>query len=292
MREGALGQVAFVRGVAGSTYQFGRRPGYRRRCDLGAALHRLSSLRSVAVPLGRRWRKSSPPPEKRRRDTTATVTARMASESPSLRLSGARPNSRNEIYGDAPHPRIDLSIRRFRSDPDRRLRGTSGATTPPFRRGSRQSRACGASVAARRGLPRFDSFAVAALRRSHSQRHGRRARPRGRPAIPPSRARGRSIGGHRPGGARQRRAAHGRGAASHVEARRTSRPARRFAGPERRSQRRGPLKKSSATGSARRSPSRRAPPARRLRPWPTTGRASSSSPRGRRGTTRPSMRDS
>jgi myo-inositol 2-dehydrogenase/D-chiro-inositol 1-dehydrogenase len=118
IREGALGQVEFVRGVASSTYQFGRRfPEYRRRRDLGGgvlielAVHHfdlwwylLGEDVEEVVAVSR---------AKDGDDTTATVTARMASGVvvTSAFSEHASEQHEIEIYGD--RGRIRASIYRF-----------------------------------------------------------------------------------------------------------------------------------------------------------------------------------
>jgi predicted dehydrogenase len=118
VREGALGQVAFVRGVASSTYQFGRRfPEYRRRRDLGGGV-----LIELAVHHFDLWRYLlgeevaeivATSRAINGEDTTATVTARMASGVlVTSAFSGyAAEQHEIEIYGD--RGRIRASIYRF-----------------------------------------------------------------------------------------------------------------------------------------------------------------------------------
>jgi myo-inositol 2-dehydrogenase / D-chiro-inositol 1-dehydrogenase len=118
VREGALGEVAFVRGVASSNYQFGRRfPEYRRRRDLGGGV-----LFELAVHHFDLWRYMlgeevaeivATSHAKNGEDATATVTARMASGIlvTSVFSEYAAEQHEIEIYGD--RGRVRASIYRF-----------------------------------------------------------------------------------------------------------------------------------------------------------------------------------
>jgi len=118
VREGALGEVAFVRGVASSNYQFGRRfPEYRRRRDLGGGV-----LFELAVHHFDLWRYMlgeevaeivATSHAKNGEDATATVTARMASGIlvTSAFSEYAAEQHEIEIYGD--RGRVRASIYRF-----------------------------------------------------------------------------------------------------------------------------------------------------------------------------------
>ncbi len=118
IRGGELGQVEFLRGVASSTYQFGRRfPEYRRRRDLGGGV-----LIELAVHHFDLWRYLlgeeveeivAASQAKDGEDTTATVTARMASGVlvTSAFSEHAAEQHEIEIYGD--RGRVRASIYKF-----------------------------------------------------------------------------------------------------------------------------------------------------------------------------------
>jgi predicted dehydrogenase len=156
IRAGALGEVEFLRGVASSTYQFGRRfPDYRRRRDLGGGV-----LIELAVHHFDLWRYLleeeveeivATSQAKSGEDTTATVTARMTSGVlvTSAFSEHAAEQHEIEIYGD--RGRIRASIYRFdgfdlvptgvyEGHPVRRLRRFIEALggVPPAVRASRQ----------------------------------------------------------------------------------------------------------------------------------------------------------
>ena len=209
-----MGQVEFLRGVASSTYQFGRPfPEYRRRRDLGGGV-----LIELAVHHFDLWRyllgedvdeivavSRSTDGD----DTTATVVARMASGVmvTSVFSEHAAEQHEIEIYGD--RGRIRASFYRFDGFdvvptapttviPSGGSAGSSGALGrlpgalgPPGTAGSSSSRSarCGST----------SSTASSAARRG--------AEPRGRPAVAAGRAGRGAIGRQRPGRARDRRAA-------------------------------------------------------------------------------------
>lgn len=118
IREGVLGNVEFVRGVASSTYQFGRRfPEYRKRRDLGGgvlielAVHHFDLWRYL---LGEEVeRVVAVSQAKDGEDATATVTARMASGVMVTSVFSERAAEQHEIeiYGN--RGRIRASIYRF-----------------------------------------------------------------------------------------------------------------------------------------------------------------------------------
>jgi predicted dehydrogenase len=115
IRDGEVGTVEFVRGVASSTYQFGRRfPEYRKRRDLGGgtlielAVHHFDLWRYLlgeevdeVVAMSRSTLGD---------DTTATVIASMASGAmvTSAFSEGAAEQNEIEIYGDRGRIRATL----------------------------------------------------------------------------------------------------------------------------------------------------------------------------------------
>ncbi len=118
IRDGALGRVELLRGVASSTYQLGRRfPEYRRRRDLGGgvlielAVHHFDLWRYLLGEEVEEIVATSQANEGE--DTTATVTARMKSGIlvTSAFSEHAAEQHEIEIYGD--RGRIRASIYRF-----------------------------------------------------------------------------------------------------------------------------------------------------------------------------------